>query len=200
MSGLRLPCHPGPRHARGLTLVELLTVVSLLGIMLALAIPNLSGWMANQRVRTEAQTLLTGLQLARSEAIRNNTRVLFRLDGTNGGWLVRRATTGCNFTPPDPDTTLVQRHVPTATTVTVARFSDPGAQTAAAGANDFVFGPNGLQACVGTLGLNPFRSLAVSGTGAADARRIVTSAAGRALLCDPDPSNRLATGDPRRCP
>lgn len=192
----------GGRFARGVTLVELLTVVSILGILLAVAMPNMSVWMSNQRVTTEAQTLISGLQLARSEAILNNTRVLFRLEGTAGGWLVRRATTGCNFEPPTPDDRLVQRHVPGAASaaVTVGRFSDANAATSAANATDFVFGPSGMQACVGTLNINPFRSLTVNATGATDLRRVVTSAAGRALLCDPDSNNRLSSSDPRRCP
>lgn len=192
----------GRCHASGLTLVELLTVVSILGILLAVAMPNMSVWMSNQRVRTEAQTLIAGLQLARSEAIVNNTRVLFRLEGTGGGWLVRRATTGCNFEPPNPDDRLVQRHAPSgaSSVLTVSPFSDAGAQTAATGATDFVFGPGGMQTCVGTLGINSFRALVVAATGATDLRRIVTSGAGRALLCDPDPNGRLSSTDPRRCP
>lgn len=182
--------------------MELLTVVSILGILLAVAMPNMSIWMSNQRVRTEAQTLLAGMQLARSEAILNNTRVLFRLEGTAGGWVVRRATTGCTFTPPNPDDRLVQRHPASAASspITVDSFADAGAETAAAGATDFVFGPGGMQSCAGQFGINQFRALGVSTTGATDLRRIVTSGAGRALLCDPDPSERLSTADPRRCP
>jgi type IV fimbrial biogenesis protein FimT len=45
------------------------------GILLALAMPGFSNWLRNARVRTTAESVQNGLQLARAEAVRRNTPV-----------------------------------------------------------------------------------------------------------------------------
>lgn len=187
-------------HQYGVTLVELLTVTSIIGIVLAIGLPNLSQWMSSQRLRAEAETLIKGLQLARSEAILTNLNVLFLLEGSNGGWVIRRSSGGCNFVPPEPDNLIVRRHLPSAgsAALTILPFSDAAAQTASPESTAFVFGPSGMQVCTNAAGIDSFRSLRLEVSGATDVRRIVTSAAGRTLLCDPD--SKLSASDPRRCP
>ena len=75
------------RHARGLSLVELMVVLTLIAILGVLATPSMAEWMKNQRIRGTAETLLTGVQTARAEAIRRNRPTSF--------WLVSNLTDGC---------------------------------------------------------------------------------------------------------
>jgi type IV fimbrial biogenesis protein FimT len=72
---------------RGFTLAEAMIVVVILAIVSALAAPSFSTMVLNSRVRTGADGILAGLQLARTEAIRRNTNVSFTL-GTGAGWTV----------------------------------------------------------------------------------------------------------------
>ena len=76
----RLPTPP----ARGLTVIELMVVVALLGVLVALAAPSLRGMIAVQRVRGVNAELVTDLQYARSEAARRNRDVSvgFQSDST----------------------------------------------------------------------------------------------------------------------
>lgn len=62
---------------RGFTLVELMVTVSLLAILLAVAVPSITTWINNTRVRTAAQVLQDGLRLAQAEAVRRNRTVSF---------------------------------------------------------------------------------------------------------------------------
>lgn len=75
---------PLPRRPRqgGLTLVELLVVVSLLGVLLALAAPSMRELLAAQRVRSIHAALQTDLAFARSETLRRNDDVVIRF-GSN---------------------------------------------------------------------------------------------------------------------
>ncbi len=63
----------------GVTLIELMIAITILGILLVLGLPESFKWMQNTRIRTSAESISNGLQLARGEAVRRNTRVEFVL-------------------------------------------------------------------------------------------------------------------------
>ena len=72
-------------HA-GFTLVELLITVAIAGVLLSLAFPSFRAWMQNAKIRTAAEGIQNGLQLARIEAVRRNARVSWV--NNNGAWSV----------------------------------------------------------------------------------------------------------------
>lgn len=74
-----------PGHAQsGVTLVELMISVAIMGIVLAMGISGFSSWIRNSKVRTTAESIKNGLQLARAEVVRRNTLVRFQLTTTAG--------------------------------------------------------------------------------------------------------------------
>lgn len=177
----------------GFTMIELLITMTILGILLATGIPSMTIWMANSRIRATAESIANGMQLARSEAIRRNVNIEFRLSDTQGSWTISSGS-GCTFTSP----TLIQDAPSTTATITVSRFSNVQATTATT-AQVRIFGPNGWQACPATA---QFVSLSIDSTAlsATDSRdlRVVAPALGRARVCDP--YSGIQSGDPRFCP
>ncbi|MEN3363881.1 MAG: type fimbrial biosis protein FimT [Burkholderiales bacterium] len=67
----------------GVTLVELAIVMAVLGLLLAMGVPSLTGFIANQRIRGAAHTVLSALQQAREEAVRRNSTVRLSLVNTD---------------------------------------------------------------------------------------------------------------------
>lgn len=61
--------------ARGLTLVELLVVLTITAILVAGSVPSLAWFVASSRVANAADTLVTAFERARSEAARRNSVV-----------------------------------------------------------------------------------------------------------------------------
>ena len=76
----------------GFTLVELLVVVALAAILQSQAAPALSGMVNSMRLTTAVNSLLSSLYLARSEAIKRNSRAVVCKSApgdacsTTGGW------------------------------------------------------------------------------------------------------------------
>lgn len=75
---------------RGITMMEVMVTVAIIAIMMAVGAPTLARWMQNNQIKTSAQNVLNGLQLARGEAVRRNARVQFTLTDKAGttGWSV----------------------------------------------------------------------------------------------------------------
>lgn len=82
-----LSTHQTNRQA-GLTLIELMIGVVVLGILAAVAVPNFRTWMQNTQVRNAAESITNGLQRARAEAVARNTNVEFVLTA-GSSWVVQ---------------------------------------------------------------------------------------------------------------
>lgn len=85
--------------ANGFTLIELMVTVAVLAIVIAVAIPSFTTLVNNNRLTAQANELLAGLILARTEAIKQNQSMVFchSVNGTEcsavpvkgwQGWLV----------------------------------------------------------------------------------------------------------------
>lgn len=74
----------------GLTLIELMIVVILIAIGASLAAPSFSNIIRETRLTTQANNLLSSLQLARSEAVSRGVQVSMRRASAewDGGWQV----------------------------------------------------------------------------------------------------------------
>ena len=203
------------RHMlRGMSLIELLIGLVIMGILLSLAAPSYMAWIQNTKIRTTAEGMLSGLQLARAEAVRRNTQIRFTLTDTLTGacvasvsgtnWVVSfdDPTALCNSAPMVDDPTvdigavaaprMIQNRPSTdgSTGVTVAAaqssitFNGLG-RIVPATANTFDFSIPAAGACA-TVG---------GGGGPMRCMRIQVSTGGQIRLCDP----ARASTDPMTC-
>jgi type IV fimbrial biogenesis protein FimT len=79
--------------SRGFTLPEVLTVVAILGLLAAVAAPNLGAMIRTQRVKTAAFDVMSSLLYARSEAVKRNASVTITPSAGNwaNGWTLSDA-------------------------------------------------------------------------------------------------------------
>ena len=92
------------KHARGFTLIEVMTALMVLGILFAVAIPNFREMTRSNRVAGAQNDLVTALAVARNEAIHQSTTVAVcaSANGTTcsgltdwtSGWIVFTDSTG----------------------------------------------------------------------------------------------------------
>jgi len=114
-------------RTRGFTLVELLTVVTILGVLAMLAGPSFSNLIADQRAKNASSDLFTALSIARSEAIKRNTKMT--LQRKSGDW-----ANGWELVDPDDTTQKVLNHdqvsgatvAPTPSTLTSLTYLSSG--------------------------------------------------------------------------
>ena len=75
----------------GFSLIELMVVITIVGIMVAIGAPSFSMMLEKQRMVTTVNELFAAINLTRSEAIQRGARVdLVPVDGTNwsNGWMI----------------------------------------------------------------------------------------------------------------
>jgi len=117
---------------RGFTTLELLVVISILLILAAIALPNLSGWARNQRLKGVTRDLMSHFQFARLEAIKRSTTIalafnpgagevgnytIFVDDGAGGG------TAGNLIQDNGAEATLRRAIMPSGVTLTSTTFT-----------------------------------------------------------------------------
>ena len=75
----------------------MLVSITLIGILFMIAVPTYSAWIQNQQIRAGAESILNGIQLARSTAVGNNTTarfVLCDIGNNNTSWEVLATSAG----------------------------------------------------------------------------------------------------------
>jgi len=81
---------PGRRKARGFTLIELVTTITVAGVLLGMALPMFREFVANQRVRNVSFDLMAALTLTRYEAVIRGVPISLARTGASWdqGWTV----------------------------------------------------------------------------------------------------------------
>jgi type IV fimbrial biogenesis protein FimT len=70
---------------KGVTLIEAMVALTIMGVLLATGVPSFSQFLQNRKVRNAAEALHNGLSLAKAEAVRRNTNITFTL-GAGSAW------------------------------------------------------------------------------------------------------------------
>ena len=185
---------------RGATLIELMIALAIVGLLMLLGLPAFSTFLQNTQIRNAAETTLSGITLARAEALRRNATVRFQLvsnltsgcalSATSLNWVVSLAdpSGACDAAP-----SIVQKKS--------AREGTGNVTVATTGGSTLVF--NGLGRVIGA-GITRFDFSNNSGAcehvdatnGTMRCLSILVSTGGQAKLCDPKVTD---VTDPRRC-
>lgn len=98
-------------HQRGLTLIELLTALTLVGLLAHLAMPSLGALINSNRQQVAADELLVALRAARTEAIvRHQPVILQPLEGDwRFGWRMIADISGRGLNDPDNPVLVVRQ-------------------------------------------------------------------------------------------
>ncbi len=175
------------RAAPGFTLIEIAITLAVLALLITAALPSFTTWIMNSKIRTQAEAITNGVQLARAEAVRQNLNAQLVLGGASGAseWTVSTVGSGGVLSP-------VQTRTAAGADATVVATTPGGAAT-------ITF--NGLGRVVGNGDGTPsITQVDVCSTSlaAADMRkmRVIINTGGSIRMCDP----QVAAGDPRACP
>lgn len=182
--------------SRGFTLVELIVAIAIIGIMSSMALPAFQGMVAGIRVRSTAESFNSGLQLARSEAIKQNSRTSFDFSTTGettGEWTV------CSSTAiyPCPTASIVQikRSAEASQNVVITATPAGSTMTTFTGLGRQYTDPITL-ALNNPNGTAEVTTVDFSAAGTSKRYRVVISSAGSAKLCDPS----LPASNVKACP
>jgi len=162
-----------------------MVVVAVIGIVAALAAPSYRAWIQNTKVRTAAESILNGMQKARSEALMRNTLVRFTL-GANSAWTVECVTPSARACNDLTSGVVETRNNNEGGTATAVITPTPGT------ANNVTFTGLGV---ISSSATNQLTQVAVSFAGADRSLNITLGAGGNVRLCDP---NAKST-DVRKC-
>lgn len=198
------------QRVSGVTLVELIVVMFLISMLLLATVPSVAEWIRNVRVRSTAESIASGMNRARTEAIKQNKVVTFWLvnspgvvgvldascvrSSTSASWVVSLddPTGACGAAP---STTASPRLISSK----AAGESGEGviiAAVDASGSSADSISFNGFGQPVTGIGGAPIATLDITASGSGARRlRIVVSTGGDMRLCDRD----VSSSDPRRC-
>lgn len=195
--------HRRPRQ-RGVTLVELVVVLGLVGLVMLGVAPSISDWMRGLKLRGAAESIRGGVERARLEALRRNTAMSFWLiedsSGSLGSGCAVSSTGGAWFISVDDPTGRCGASASRTVAPKAVEGWTPGLNVGTVQVAAF----DALGAAVGSVQFNSLGQVQAGGiavidvsdsTGAVAAMRILVSTSGSVRLCIPS----AAAGDPRQC-
>lgn len=186
------------QRQRGMTLAETLIGFVIVGILLALGAPSFSLWIQSVHIRSAAEAMQAGLQLARAEAVHRNTNVNFVLNGTTAGWTVSCAVAAnCSDIAATVAGTIQTRPATEGSSRAVVATTETGAAAAGpfAATGSLTFNGMGMVNAT-SLGAgnearfdisNPAGGACKTPTGSEPMRclRLVVKSGGQVRMCDP---------------
>lgn len=200
------------RRQQGVSLIEVIIGVAILAMLMGLGVPQYAIFLANARLKATTDTLVSGLSLARAEAVKRNARVELVLtnedpveglvnavpaqtDGMN--WMVRE------FVPRTGAYNYIEGKVgaegggkQTGTTVGIAS-SSPGVYT---GIVSFTgFGALASGSAITFQITNTAGGLCAAAGGPMRCLTVVVSAGGQIRTCDPAVNPVTSPTDTRAC-
>jgi type IV fimbrial biogenesis protein FimT len=164
----------------GVSLVELMIIVAIIGILAAVGAPSYREWIENSKIRNGASSILNGIQKARASAVLNNAQVRFVL-GANSAW-----TVGCVVATAVCPASIEQRASTDGSSTSVTTTTLPG------GATTVTFSNLGIANAGGLTRVTVDNSTTYSGK---RPLRIDIGASGSARMCDP----AFSLPDPKGC-
>lgn len=180
-----------PRRAAGFTLVELMVTLVLIMVLLALAAPSFATFQRNSELTSAANTMLSSLSAARSEAMKRGRNVTVAPeDGTNwaSGWVVFVDADGSGTL--GSSETVLSREPALPSAITAVTGSAPEGFKAPDGGVYVMFNGSGYPRL--TSGAFQASSLDLT-LASGEARRIISSPAGRLRVCKPAESGCTAS-------
>lgn len=79
-------------YQSGASMVEIAISLVIIALIISMGAPSMAELIQNSRIRTAAESILSGLQAARSEAVRRNANIQFALSNTGAsggtGWTI----------------------------------------------------------------------------------------------------------------
>jgi len=176
---------------QGFTIYELLITLLMIGIILSIGVPNMSGFMQNSRITGTANDLHASFQLARSEAARSKSNITIcasansmdaaaACGGTfNDGWIIFVDLNG-DLARGGADENVLRAHPAIPDNLNIATNDD---------ADYFGFAPSGLgrgdlfgNPAVSTARICDNRGNIVAAGGNSAARILVVTPIGRAVV------------------
>lgn len=198
------------RDHLGFTLIEAIVTVAVLALLMLAISPSVKTWMDNTRIRSTAESLQSGIQTAKAEAIKRNQDISFwlvsasdpfvlgddcTLSSTSASWVVS-VTTPLARCGTAPSTTQAPQIVTSRAAgesniaIGIAAVEADGSTTA----NQLTF--TGFGRVKNANAIGQINITVTNDNTEARALRIAITPAGQVRLCDPAVSEAT---DPRKC-
>ena len=173
-------------------MVELLMGIVVVGILVALAVPNFQTWLRNTEVRNAAESISIGLQRARAESVARNAYVRFVL-GTGSSWTVDLVTKPVPTDPPIDSHASTEGSTNVSLNAVAADLATPATTVTFNSLGEI----GGMPATrLNADGTEPFARVDVTAPGSTRSLRVTLGFGGNVRMCEPD----LAAGSsPRAC-
>jgi type IV fimbrial biogenesis protein FimT len=197
---------------QGVTLIELMIGLVIVGILFAVGGPAYGTWIRSQQVRTAAESILNGIQLARSTAVNNNTPARFNLCDTVSSWQVLAVSSaaaavsaadticgagqavGAGNEIRVQERTNLEGSNSTGITATSTLPAPTTLPVTDDGSRSITFNSFGRVVTPNADASNPMTTILVGATGGARSLLVIVQAGGSVRMCDPS-----LTNDPRKC-